>query len=173
MTINFEDDVRQLDAPQLSKVSQLAQRFHALTAQIETAEGVLKALAEQKRALEEKELPDAVVELGVKRLDLADGSQVTVGTEYYATIPKANLSAALDWLRAAGYADLIKSSYAVTFGKGEDERANQFGKMLAAEHLPNSFTVGVHPQTLRSFVKEQIEAGCVVPEDLLGVHSIN
>ena len=85
--------------------------------------------------------------------------------------PKDNMESAYKWLRDNGYGDLIKNEIAVPFGRGEDERANDLLKTLVNNgYEPNQKTV-VHPQTLKAFVKEQLESGKELPLDLLGAYA--
>jgi predicted NACHT family NTPase len=72
-------------------------------------------------------------------------------------------------LRDNNHGDLIKNTISVDFGRGEDNDAADLKQGL--NDMGRSYTdkTGVHPQTLRAFVREQVESGQTLPLDLLGV----
>ena len=98
---------------------------------------------------------------------MEDGSTVSVKKEFRATIPKdeGRREAALQWLRDQGLGDIIKNNVSVTFGKGEDDKAEQLLN-LAAEH-------GFEPQqksdvawnTLTALYQERVQAGMDMPSE--------
>ena len=162
--------VEELPAERLSRISELAQRMAVLEQQLIDLANATKTATEELTQIAEQRLPDAMTELGVLELKLADGSKVTLATSYYAQIPKRSEDEAFSWLRAHGFDSLIKHEFKASFGKGEDKEAQLF-EALAMEHdVAINAKTGVHPQTLRAFVKEQAEAGHPVPDDLFGVY---
>jgi len=120
-------------------------------------------LAEEKKALlklTDEDLPAMFLELGLNSLTLDDGSQVEVKQTYGASIRVDNRDAAYDWLRDNGYDDIIKNTVACSFGRGEDELAQQFSEFAVKQ--------GFDAQTLRAFIKERVESGDAFPMELFG-----
>jgi len=63
----------------------------------------------------------------------------------------------------------VKNAITTSFGREEDEKANRLANQLADMGYAVSKKVWVEPMTLKAFVKEQIERGEELPQDLLGV----
>jgi len=128
-------------------------------------------LSVEKKALlklTDEDLPGMFIELGLNKLELDDGSTVEVKQTYGASIKVDNRSAAYDWLRDNDYDDIIKNTVACSFGKGEDEAAKDFAEFAMKNGFDAQTKTEVHPQTLRAFIKERVEAGDEFPMELFG-----
>jgi hypothetical protein len=66
---------------------------------------------------------------------------------------------------------LIKNTVTVSFGKGEDQKAQELISDLASRHLTPEEKTEVHPQTLRAWAKERIEKGDEIDMQLFGVYT--
>jgi len=170
-TMEKDSQLDNLKDSKVTDVSTLCQKQVDLEAEINRDKRKLEEKEESLRKLSLEIIPNALAEMNLKSLKLADGSEVSVKDFYYARITEKNKSLAYKWLRDNGYGDLIKNEIAVPFGRGEDERANDLLKTLVNNgYEPNQKTV-VHPQTLKAFVKEQLESGKELPLDLLGAYA--
>jgi hypothetical protein len=119
--------------------------------------------------LTDYDLPDVMQEIGLTNFTLADGSKLEIKATYGARIPVEHREAAFAWLQEKGYDDIIKNMVSVPFGRGEDSSATEFMELAQKSgYLPDQ-KKEVHPQTLKAFVKEQLEKGTPVPMDLFGV----
>jgi len=156
-----------------TKTKDIAKRCNELISQnkkVEEAEQVLKdAKAEQSR-LSEEVIPALMSEAGVSRIDLEDGSVVKVSPYYYAKIPEDKRADAFEWLRENNFGDLVKNNITVSFSKGEDSKAVQLKAELESKGLVVDQKEDVHWQTLRGFVREQIEKNNNIPSDLFGLY---
>jgi len=155
---------------QLKTVSKLAEYQLILENKIKAAEEDLSTLKEQYKQVSQTDLPEALAETGLSEIKLTDGSKISVQQFYNASIPKDNIDEAFTWLRNNGHADLIKNTVACNFGRGEDAEARALKDTLNKIGLSFTEKVGVHPQTLKAFVREQVESGQNLPLDLLGVY---
>jgi len=155
---------------QLKTVSKLAEYQLILENKIKAAEEDLSTLKEQYKQVSQTDLPEALAETGLSEIKLTDGSKISVQQFYNASIPKDNIDEAFTWLRNNGHADLIKNTVACNFGRGEDAEARALKDTLNSIGLSFTEKVGVHPQTLKAFVREQVESGQNLPLDLLGVY---
>lgn len=155
---------------QLKTVSKLAEYQLILENKIKSAEEDLATLKEQYKQVSQTDLPEALAETGLSEIKLTDGSKISVQQFYNASIPKDNIDEAFTWLRNNGHADLIKNTVACNFGRGEDAEARALKDTLNSIGLSFTEKVGVHPQTLKAFVREQVESGQNLPLDLLGVY---
>lgn len=119
-------------------------------------------------------LPDLMSEIGVDEIKLSDGSRITCTAEVDCAITESTREGAMSWLINNGFGGLIKTTVTLEFGSGEREAANELAQELAAEY-ENSVTLKevVHPQTLKSFVREQMAAGAAIPMDTFNVRPYN
>lgn len=135
-------------------------------------------LREAKAALERtrtEALPDLMTEIGMTMVKLADGSTVEVVPDVHCAITEANRAAAHAWLVENGFGGLIKTKVVTEFGRGELDAAVQYARE-ANEKFPDhpaTMQDGVHPLTLKSFVKEQLEKAAPIPMELFGIRPYN
>ena len=169
-----------LDEPLAAASADKLQELRALIAQMQLAEGKvasceeeLKAANERLRVLAQEDIPAFMKELEISSLVLETGETVTVGTEVYCGISKANKGACFDCLENAGHGDLIKAGLELIFGKDQLEEAVKLRDELIARGLEPSFDMSVHASTLKAFVKERLEAGEEFPMELFGAMSVS
>lgn len=154
-----ERKVTKLDDKQLSTMSQTIDQMLRIGGEIGNTEEKLRKLRDQYRQISEEDLPQKLEQLGMKELRLQDGSKITVEPFYSTRINVKNREAAHAWLRQNGHGDIIKNELSVSFGKGEDDLAQETLQLLQETgHLPSQ-KESVHPSTLKAFVKERIESG--------------
>ena len=143
-----------IEDKQLKTVSKLAEYQLILENKIKQAEEDLATLKEQFKQVSQTDLPEALAETGLSEIKLTDGSKISVQQFYNASIPKDNLDEA----------------FTCSFGRGEDGDAKVLKEELSRIGVSYTEKVGVHPQTLKAFVREQVESGQNLPLDLLGVY---
>ena len=110
-----------------------------------------------------------LAEQGLSSLKLADGSAVEVKKSYSCTIKKDDVESAYQWLRENGLGDLIKNEVAVTFGKGEDNKAQQLLDLAEQEGYEPQQKSKVEPMTLKALFRERVEAGLDMPSNLFNI----
>jgi len=155
---------------QLKTVSKLAEYQLILETKIKRAEEDLATLKEQFKQVSQTDLPEALAETGLSEIKLTDGSKISVQQFYNASVPKDKIDEAFTWLRNNNHGDLIKNTIACSFGRGEDGNAKVLKEELTKIGISFTSKEGVHPQTLKAFVREQVESGQNLPLDLLGVY---
>ena len=170
--VDFEGAAKKLSTVNetgLSQVSKLAQmqlqleqRVADLEAELKTAKGDLKAIAEDQ-------LPAAMAEHNISELKLDDGSSISVSTFYSASIPKDRSDEAFTWLVDNNFGDLIKNQVATNFVRGQEEQAEKFASELAGRGMPVNTKKWVEPMTLKAWVREKTEQGLNIPHDLFGI----
>lgn len=156
------------DNPALKKISLLASKQMQLEDLIESSEAELKDLRRQLEEISSQQLPDALAAVGMEEFKLVNGGKVKVKPFYSASIKEEDRPKALEWLRKHGFASLIRHSIDVDFAPGEDAKALKLRQAL--EKGKNHFTEGetVHAQTLKAFIREQVENGVKIPMKLFG-----
>lgn len=117
----------------------------------------------------QEDIPAEMTSLGLTSLELEDGSKLSLKDFYSAHISKDNQRAAFKWLREHDRDSLIKSEVSSSFGKGHDTEKSKLEALLRKHKISFTAKESVHAQTLKSFVKEAIEAGEDLPMDLFGV----
>lgn len=123
----------------------------------EAAEAALATAKERERTLREETLPGMMQELGVDKMTLIDGAEITVKQEVYASVPAHRKEQAWAWLEVNGYGGLIKTEVAIPFGRGELEKAQELLDELATQGITDGYiTRDVHAQTLKAFLKERL-----------------
>ena len=112
-------------------------------------------------------------EMNISTLKLADGTSVEVKPVYGASIPKAKQEEAYTWLRENGLGDLIKNEITVSFGRNEDNKAQQYAVLAQGQGFDPVQKLKVEPMTLKALVRERLESGQEMPSDLFNVFSGN
>ena len=136
------------------------------------AEALLKEAKERVRLIREETIPNAMAELCITRLDLADGQVLTISQEVYASIPADKTTEAFEWLCKNGHGGLIKTAVTTQYGKGERDVAEALAIELCGRGLNTDLSEKVHPSTLKAFLKEQIRDGKPCPMDLFGARPV-
>lgn len=113
--------------------------------------------------VKQEDLPMAFDAAGIKRLVLPEGFDISVADFITGSIKPENIAAAHQWLRANKLGGLIKNQVKVAFGKGDDKKAKALAAFLKKQKVEFERTEGVHPMTLKAFVREQLEAGRDLP----------
>lgn len=178
--------VTKADTVQTKAIGDLAVRQLQLTARLKEYEQLSKTISEELKKISEYDLPNAMAEAGMKEFTLLDGSKISIQRVYAASVKVADRPMAFQWMRERGHESLIKTEVNVPLGKGAHEAAEKIMAELQAqfpEYTPQ-LEESVHWQTLRAFVKEQVEAEELaaqqgetvadpLPREMLGVYIID
>ena len=153
----------------LQTISVLAEAQLELEEGIEEKQNELKVLKEKHRRISEEQLPDALMEVGVSEFKLKDGTKISTATYYSARITPDTKEDAFSWLRGNNFADLIKNTVSVSFGRDEDEIAQILLNELNGQGLNTTQKEWVEPMTLKAFVREQVEKGADLPHNTFNI----
>jgi hypothetical protein len=127
--------------------------------------------------IEQRELPDLLSEAGTDHFGLpAEGNHpaadVVLRSWVEARIPKEDERRAHDYLQDEGFGSIVKHTFTVAFGKGEEAHANDLRRLLDESGFGDyEEKTSVHNQTLQAFVKEQLGLGTVLDAELLGIQT--
>lgn len=158
--------------PTIEQMTFLAEQLIKADKKKDDAEKVLKEMKESARILREVTIPNVMQEANMKSFKLTDGKEITIRQEVYASIPKANIDEALDWLDKNGFGGLIKVEVKASYGKGDKEDAVSLYQELQEKGLSVVLKEDVHSSTLKAFLKEQIAEGNAIPLDLFGARPV-
>ncbi len=153
----------------IARVTALAGLLVNTAARIAVIEAELAAAQADYLRVDREDRPELMREVGLTKLTLTAGTEVTLTEEVTAAITEERRAAAHAWLREHNFGGLIKTLLTVPFGRGEEEEARRMAERIAEEH-ECSLDEKVHPMTLKAFVREQVEDGKPLPFDLFGVH---
>lgn len=143
----------------IKAISKLALDQVALELEIAETEKTLSELNAKLKKVSEIDLPNAMLEAGMRSFKLSNGGSVSVAKFYGASILVENRETAYAWMVENGHASLIKTGVEVNFGKGQEERddAKKFLEELKEDGFEAKLSESVHHSTLKAFVKEQLE----------------
>ena len=166
-TINFEQDVANIDQTGLESVAELLRQQLKMESEIELSEATLKDLKEKHRKLSGEIIPAKMQELGMTSTTMTDGSKVDVVEDIYVSIPKdpEKSAACYEWLEDNGLGDIIKNSVGISFGKGESNMATHLQETIKEMGLIPEVKVSVHPSTLKATIRKWHEEGKSVPDN--------
>lgn len=133
-------------------------------------EEALKRKKAELAQIREFDLPNAIEATGVSEIKLVDGTKLTVKEEVYAGITDENRELAFKWLEATNNDGIIKNDVSIPFGKGQEPEAKLFMDLVSSRGYSFTNRRTVHPQTLKAFIKKQMEDGVVVPADVFSIH---
>lgn len=148
----------------------LADDLEAAEAEVERLQALMDEATENVRRLKEKDIPNLVDGLDAE-LTLPDGRVIKVAEHIRASIGGERAGPALAWLAKNGHGSIIKRQFIVEFGKNQEEFAQKFEKELKdrPERLNVKRKNSVHPQTLLSWIKEQLASGKDIPKETFGI----
>jgi alanyl-tRNA synthetase len=173
-SINFEEDQRE-DLNSVNDAKSLSDQVVKLKQLEDELVDKEKELKELKRHIElvsGEVIPTMMQEMNISTLKLADGSSVEVKPVYGASITVANKEA-YTWLRENGLGDLIKNEITVSFGRNEDNKAQQYAVLAKGQGFEPVQKLKVEPMTLKALVRERLESGQEMPSDLFNVFAGN
>ncbi len=155
---------------ELDTVGRLANEQLRLEKLVNDTEALLKLHKETLAKVQEVDLPKALEAFGLMSVTLLDKSVVTIKEEVYAGITAENREAAFGWLEATDNDGIIKNEVKCQFGKGQDEEAKKLMELLEGQGYSFTGVRNVHPQTLKAFVRKQLEDGLPIPTDVFSIH---
>jgi len=153
-----------------AKLDTLIQQLIKAEEEVEKAEETLKKAQAAKRQLEEYDLPEFMVSLGLEEFTSTAGLKVEVVKKIRASIGDRKAKA-FKWLTDNGHGGLIKRTVQVAFNTGQEEAAKKLLKELRERGVGVAVKqeMKVEAASLTAFVKAQLEAGSDIPQDTFGV----
>ena len=173
--INFEADQTEsiTQTNDAKALSDQVIKLRNLEDEIKIAEESLKQLKQQAETLSSEVIPTMMTEMNISTMKLADGSALEVKPVYGASIPIEKKEEAFKWLRDNGLGDLIKNEVTVSFGRNEDNKAEEYAVLAQGQGYQPTQKLKVEPMTLKALVRERIEKGLDMPSDLFNVFAGN
>ena len=163
----LKDSKDLLDNVEITTIAAECVKLKQKEDEIASLEEQLKSKKAEADDIGSRVIPELLAEQGLSEIKLADGSKVSVRKEFRATVPKDDMKreAALQWLRDQGLGDIIKNNVTVSFGKGEDNKAEQLLQLAADNGFEPQQKSDVAWNTLSALYQERVEAGLDMPSD--------
>ncbi len=157
-----------LDNVEVTTIAQECVKLKQKEDEIANLEEQLKNKKAEADDIGSRVIPELLAEQGLSEIKLADGSKVSVKKEFRCTLPKdiSKRELAYKWLREQGLGDIIKNNVFVTFGKGEDDKAQQLLNLAAENGFEPEQKSDVAWATLTALFRERIESGLDMPSDV-------
>jgi len=157
-----------LDSVEVTNLADECQKLKDTEDMIKSAEQHLKDLKTKADDIGSRVIPELLAEQGLTSLKLADGSSVSVKKEYRCTLPKDDSKRVqcYKWLRDNQLGDIIKNNVSVTFGRGEDDKAQQLLDLAVANGFDPQQKSDVSWNTLTALFRERIESGLDMPSEV-------
>ena len=167
----LEDSKDLLDNVEVTDIAQQCIKLKEKEDEIAELEDKLKAKKAEADDISSRVIPELLAEQGLSEIKLADGSKVSVKKEFRATLPKDEVrrDAAYQWLRDQGLGDIIKNNVTVSFGRGEDNKANQLMDLAVANGFTPQQKSDVAWNTLTALYEERVKAGLDMPSDVFSL----
>ena len=165
MMLNDTEDL--LDSVEITTVAAECVKLKQKEDEIAALEEQLKNKKAEADDIGSRVIPELLSEQGLSEIKLSDGSKVSVKKEYRATVPQdeERKGAALQWLRDNGLGDIIKNNVSVSFGKGEDDKAEQLLNLAAENGFQPQQKSDVAWNTLTAIYRERDQAGLEMPSE--------
>ena len=172
-TFNIRDEMVKdskdlLDSVEVTNLADECQKLKDTEDMIKSAEKHLKDLKAKADDIGSRVIPELLAEQGLTSIKLADGSSVSVKKEYRCTLPKddSRREQCYKWLRDNQLGDIIKNNVSVTFGRGEDDKAQQLLDLAVANGFDPQQKSDVSWNTLTALFRERIESGLDMPSEV-------
>jgi hypothetical protein len=155
------------DQTAMDGLKEIAERVYTYKSDIAALE---KSLASAKKELQNSlvnEIPDYMDAHGIRKMELEDGTEVSVIDDFYCRMVPDMEDKAIDYLVGEDAADLVKVETVVKYSKGALEEALELAKELQERGLAVKAEQSIHWKTLQSWYSNHIkDGGAELPQDL-------
>jgi predicted transcriptional regulator len=157
---------------ELADIKELVRYVQKIETLIENKEQEIKELTQRLELFNNDLIPEYILGMGLSEVKLDTGEAISVKTKYFGNISAERAEAAHKWLTENGNAALIKTEISATFGAGQEEQVDLLvlKNFLKENEMEVNEKKAVHPQTLKSFIKNSMENGVKFPYELFGVY---
>jgi hypothetical protein len=154
---------------EMEELVSVIESFIALEQEIANIETLLDQKKTVMQTIQMTQLPELFNNLGLREIELKNGSYVRVRPFYSASLsdeyPELKIRG-LAWLRNNEAGSLIKNEVKVPLPIGQDKLAAKVKKFLDKEGIAYGQSETVHHSTLKAFMRERIESGKSFPMEI-------
>lgn len=141
----------------------------------EQLENNLEAIDERLKELTQRSIPEYLDghQIAAQLLNF-EGTQyeVTVADRFEGALPKdpGKRKAAIEYLDQLDASDIVQVELVMKFPRGKAEQARELAERLSDQGFTPELGEGVHPSTLKAFVRAAMLEGDPIEPSRLGVH---
>jgi hypothetical protein len=164
-------DTSGVEADDLATLKGLGDSLNELNSKVIEAEEEVSKLKTTRKQVAEELIPDLMNKVGLKLVQLEDGTKIKVDEFVDARIKDANV--AFEWLRKTNNESIIKNQISVSLGRGDDDRAQQVLELLKENDVEADHKITVHNQTLKAFCRDALdnpELAESLPREAFGIY---
>jgi hypothetical protein len=164
-------DTSGVEADDLATLKGLGDSLNELNSKVVEAEEEVSKLKTTRKQVAEELIPDLMNKVGLKLVQLEDGTKIKVDEFVDARIKDANV--AFEWLRETNNESIIKNQISVSLGRGDDDRAQQVLELLKENDVEADHKITVHNQTLKAFCRDALdnpELAESLPREAFGIY---
>lgn len=153
---------------ELGEISKLITEAWMIEERIEKGKALLEKLTASVNLIKTKQLPDLMAKFNMAEFKTTDGISVKVKPFYSGKILSP---AAYDWLNDNGHGGVVKTEVVVQLAKGQMDIGRKIVEYLAERQYAGFLSTEVHHSTLNALVKDIMESGKTLPEDLFSTYT--
>lgn len=171
MPIDYEAAAQeQIADADLGEISTLVSEQIEVQKNIEAFQALVDEEKKKLHKLQHETLPEAMERNKLSSFTLTDGSELKIQPFHSISFAdKDNKDPAYEWLEQHDAGDIIKLTVTTFFSPKEGERAVELAETLVASGHDVQVQKGVHPMTLRSWLKNNEDIADVIPTHLFNV----
>lgn len=160
----------------LQEITANGQALEQLTLRKQELEAQIDDLSNQIEVISGTILPQLMADAGAKMVVLESGRKISYITLYKGKITDEMKPTAFAWLEENKNDGIIKNKLEVTFDRDQNEAAKELARAAMDQGIGQvKIEQNVHPKTLESFIKDQVESGVDISvlREKLGAQIIN
>lgn len=164
-------DTSGVEADDLAILKQLGDTLSELDSKVLLAEAEVSMLKATRKQVAEELIPDLMNKVGLKLVQLENGTKIKVDEFVDARIKDANT--AFEWLRETNNESIIKNQISVSLGRGDDDKAQEVIQLLKENDVEADLKITVHNQTLKAFCRDALdnpELAESLPREAFGIY---
>jgi hypothetical protein len=164
-------DTSGVEADDLATLKELGDTLSGLDNQVIQAEEEVSRLKATRKQVAEELIPDLMNKVGLKLVQLENGTKIKVDEFVDARIKDANI--AFEWLRETNNESIIKNQISVSLGRGDDDKAQEVIQLLKENDVEADLKITVHNQTLKAFCRDALdnpELAESLPREAFGIY---
>lgn len=138
----------------VKRVAEMANMLRERAKAVVLAQVALDAANGEYARIAQQDFPDLLREVGLTKMELEDGTKLELKDDIRTSITELNKGKAFAWLRRYKLDGVIKSTLILAFDPGEDKKRQALYDQLVKKGLQPEAKDTVHPQTLKSLIKE-------------------
>lgn len=159
----------------LRTVSILATKQVLLEAKVEQLEAQLKEAKAELEACATKELPEAMLDTGLRKFTTESGLEIKLEHQYFPGVNKEDEPAFHQWLIDNNKDGIVNVNITIPLGKGTGNLSAAKTLIATLQHYTNQpieLKGDIHWQTFRAFARELVESQETPPE-YLKIHQVD